>query len=305
MGSGELKYMEFIKQKYPQIDVSKIEFNTIDGKYSDIAIVNGEFVFKFAKHDWSAAYLHNEAAVIRFIREFVTLPLPYVEVLDKDVIKSNYIKGKPLFRNYLLVSDHYTMNSAARQIGIFLRQLHSIPLKKVRYAHIGDFPLDFSREGWLNELENIQRKISPYCTGYAREYINQIIRPAEDNKDFFDFQPVLIHGDLTPCHIFFDSSTGTVNGITGFGNTGIGDPAFDFGVLLDHLGETFVKRMNKYYGNVYTYLDRARFYAYISNLRWFRDVCDMISTRDFSRFQIQVKDRDILPVGSKWYTGKQ
>jgi len=31
---------------------------------------------------------------------------------------------------------------------------------------------------------------------------------------------------------------------------------------------------------------------------WYRDICDMISTRDFSRFQVPAKDRDIAPIGS-------
>jgi aminoglycoside 2''-phosphotransferase len=307
LSSNELKYIELIKSRYPQLDLSKIEFNKTDGSYSDIAVVNNEVVFKFAKYDWSAAYLRNEADVIRFIRDFITLPLPDVELIDQNVSRRHYIKGSPLYRNILLKLDYHTQDIVARQIATFLNQLHSIPLKKAQYAKIGDSQMNRTREDWLVELETMQRKIFPYCTDYVKEYLRQIIQPAVDNEEFFKFQPALIHGDLLPNHILFDKTSRKINGIIGFSNAGFGDPAFDLGMLLDHLGENFIKRMHKYYPISPAYLDRARFYAYISSFMWYRDVCDMISTRDFSRFQIPAKDRDISPLGtfSQVVEGKQ
>jgi len=289
--------MELIKRKYPQLDMSKIEFNKTDGSYSDIAVVNNEVVFKFAKYDWSAAYLRNEADVIRFIQDFIDLPLPDVELIEQNVSKRSFIKGSPLYRNTLLKLDYNTQDAVARQIATFLQQLHTIPVKKAQYARIGDSQMNRTREEWLSELETMQRKIHPYCTNYVKEYLQQIIQPAVDNEEFFEFQAVLIHGDLTPNHILFDKASRKVSSIIGFGNAGFGDPAYDLGMLIDHLGENFVKRVLRYYPTPHSYLDRARFYAYISSFMWYRDVCDMISTRDFSRFQIPAKDRDIFPMG--------
>jgi len=295
LNSNELKYIELIKSRYPQLDLSKIEFNKTDGSYSDIAIVNNEVVFKFAKYDWSAIYLRNEADMIRFIQGFISLPLPDVEIIGLNVTRREFIKGSPLYRNILLNLDYQTQDAIARQIAAFLQQLHSIPIKKAQYAQIGNSQMNRTREEWLFELETMQRKIYPYCTDYVKEYLRQIIQPAIDNEKFFEFRPVLIHGDLTPNHILFDKESRKI-GIIGFANAGFGDPAFDVGMLLDHLGESFIKKIQKYYAISPESLDRARFYAYISNFMWFRDVCDMISTRDFSRFQIQAKDRDIFPL---------
>jgi len=298
LNSNELKYMELIKSRYPQLDLSKIEFNKTDGSYSDVAIVNNEAVFKFARYDWSATYLRNEADVIRFIQDFVDLPLPDVELVDQNVTKRRFIKGSPLYRNLLLKSDYQTQDAIAKQIATFLHQLHTIPVKKAQHANIGYSQMNRTQEEWLAELETMQRKILHYCTDYVKEYLRQIIQPVIDNEKFFDFQSVLIHGDLTPNHILFDKSSRKVSGIIGFSNAGFGDPAYDIGMLIDHLGENFVKRMSRYYPISPACLDRARFYAYISNFMWFRDVCDMISTRDFSRFQIPAKDRDIFPLGT-------
>lgn len=298
MNSNELKYIEFIKSRYPQMDLSKIEFNKTDGSYSDIAIVNNETVFKFAKYDWSAVYLKNEADAMQFIQNFITLPLPDVELIGPNVSRRNFIKGTPLYRNILLKSDFRMQDIVVRQIAVFLKQLHSIPVKKAQNARIGDSQMNRTHEDWLAELEMMQRKITPYCTEYIKEYLRQIIKPVIDNGEFFEFRPVLIHGDLTPNHILFDKASRKINGIIGFSNAGFGDPAFDLGVLMDHLGENYIKRIHRYYQFPPEYLDRARFYAYISSFLWFRDVCDMITTRDFSRFQIQAKDRDISPLGT-------
>jgi len=293
---SELKYMELIKSRYPQLDLSKIEFNKTDGSYSDIAVINNEVVFKFAKYDWSAVYLRNEAEVLGFIRNFVALPLPDVEMVDQNVTKREYIKGSPLYRNVLLKSDNSTQDTVAREIAVFLEQLHSIPAKKLRNARFGDSQMNLGREEWLAEIETLERKISPYCTGYVKEYLRQITQPAVDNEGFFDFQPVLIHGELVPGHILVDNNTRRISGIIGFSNAGFGDPAYDIAMILDHLGEGFVRRIGRYYPIAAECMDRARFYAYISSFMWYRDVCDMITTRDFSRFRIQAKDRDISPI---------
>lgn len=296
--------MELIKSRYPQLNMSKIEFNKTDGSYSDIAIVNNEVVFKFAKYDWSAVYLRNEADVIRFIRDYVTLPLPDVEMIEPNVTKHNYIKGSPLYRNLLLRLDYHTQDTVAGQIATFLNQLHSISVKKARYAGVEDSLSSRTREDWLAEIETIQRKIFPFCTDYAKEYFRQIIQPAVSNEKFFEFRPALIHGDLTPNHILFDKTSRNIGGIIGFGNAGIGDPAYDFGILLDHLGENFIRRVHKYYPIPRAYMDRARFYAYMSSYMWYRDICDMIATRDFSRLQFPAKDRDIYPMGTMFPGGK-
>ncbi|HHW48210.1 MAG TPA: phosphotransferase [Clostridiaceae bacterium] len=298
MNSNELKYIELIKSKCPQMSLSKVEFNNSDGSYSDIVIVNNEVVFKFAKYDWSTFYLRNEADVIRFIQNFIDMPLPEAELIDKNISMRRYIKGSPLYRNILLKLDYRTQDTVAKQIAVFLHQLHNIPVKKAEYVKINNSQMNRTREEWLVELETVQRKIFPYCSNYVKEYLRQIIQPAIDNEKFFEFRPVIIHGDLTPCHILFDEASARINGIIGFCNAGFGDPAFDLGMLLDHLGENFLKRIHRYYNISPACLDRARFYAYISNFMWLMDVCDMISTRDFSRFQIPAKDRDIFPMGT-------
>lgn len=297
MDSKEVKYVEYIKNRFPQINISKIEYNLLDGTHNDIVIINGQHVFKFAKHDWSVAFLNNEVNIVNLISDYIDMPLPQFEYLGKGLAKCNFIKGVPLFRNEILLLENKVLDSIAEQIGIFLKQLHSIPLKN---KNIGEFPGDLTREGWLLQYDEIQNKVFPYCRSYSKEYIDQIFKPLLENENFLEFQPALIHGDLTPYHFFFDRDLHKINGIIDFSMAGIGDPAYDVGVILDNLGEAFVKRMSRYYNNISIFIDRARFYAYVSNVCWAKIVADMIITRDFTYFQFNAKERDIMPIGSKW-----
>lgn len=40
MDTKESIYVDFIKSRYPEMDISNIEFNFTDGKHADIVILN-------------------------------------------------------------------------------------------------------------------------------------------------------------------------------------------------------------------------------------------------------------------------
>jgi len=297
----QAKYSDYIKNSYPHIEISKIEYNLIDGIHNDIVIINDKHVFKFAKYDWSVGFLDNEVSFINFVKRYITMPLPRIEAPEKGIATYNYIKGGPLFRNSLLLMDNKSQEMIAEQIGTFLRQLHSISFKAESNKNISICPVSLSREDWLLQYEEIQKKISPYCDSYTKEYLDQIFKPLLENKNFLVFKPTLIHGDLMPYHILTNKGSRRINGIIGFGVSGIGDPAYDVGIILDNLGEAFIKRIARYYKNIPLLIDRARFYAYINNFSWAKTISDMITTRDFTNFRVKPKDRDIMPIGSRWY----
>ncbi|ETT55173.1 aminoglycoside phosphotransferase, partial [Paenibacillus sp. FSL R7-269] len=50
-------YINYIKEKYPSIEVSSIQTNLTDGLHNDIVIINGNEVFRFAKNDFSKELL--------------------------------------------------------------------------------------------------------------------------------------------------------------------------------------------------------------------------------------------------------
>jgi aminoglycoside 2''-phosphotransferase len=297
MAEKEVKYVEYIKSRFPQLDISNIKFNLSDGKYNDIVIINEESAFKFSRYDWTVAFLENEAKATNLINPYVGIPVPQVEYLDKGVAKYEFMKGTPLFRNEILLWKDNDQNYMAKQIGTFLKQLHAIPLKKAKASGIGEVTTNLSREAFLSEYENIKRKVYPYFDSYVKESVEQIFEPMLENKDFLKFNPAVIHANLTPTHFICDKDLRKINAVIGFGSAGIGDPAYDISILIDSLGETFVKRVGRYYGDMTSLLDRARFYAYFNHLIWAERLADRITTRDFSDFKFQIQASDIMPFG--------
>lgn len=299
MSEKEVRYVEYIKNRFPQLDMSNIRFNLSDGKYNDVVIINEESVFKFARYDWTAAFLANEVKVTDFLSEYSNKFICQVEYLDPGIAKCKFIYGSPLFRNEMLLLKDSDQNYIAKQIGSFLRQLHSIPAKSLISNHMGQISDDLSREAFLSEYDDIQRKVYPYCDSYTKECIKQIFSPIVQNEDFLKFDPTLIHADLTPHRFICDKETKRINAVIGFGSAGMGDPAYDVGALLNGFGETFVKRIGRYYGDMTKIIGRARFYANFNHWNWAKRTADMITTRDFSQFRFDLHAIDIMPIEGK------
>ncbi|WP_457943919.1 aminoglycoside phosphotransferase family protein [Caproiciproducens sp. LBM24188] len=298
MAENQTRYIQTITTYYPQINLTNLRFNQTDGKHCDIVTVNDEVLFKFSRYDWTAAFLTNQIRVTDFIRGYVNMPLPRMEPLGTGAAKCEFVKGEPLYREDILLMSESDQNHIARQIGVFLRQLHTIPPKLLKENRILEIPYDLSRETVLSELEQIKRKVYPYCDSYEQKRIARVFRPVVENEDFLIHSPCLIHADLSPRCFLHDVKTKKMKGVVGFGCAGIGDPAYDFGVAIQTFGETFVKRIGKYYGSLTGLMDRARFYAGYNELLLKKNIADRIITRDFSGFRLDSFAADRMPVGS-------
>ncbi len=296
----ENRYMGLIRSRCPQIDITKVKYLINEGKYNDVIIINDTYIFKFARYDWSVVYLENEARVTNFIRNRIEPMVPAHEPLEKEMVKYNIINGKPIFRNLLLQMNGKYQETLAQQIGNFLKTLHTIPVEDAQNMGIGECQNAISQDGWKQFTEGIYRKVFPYCSDYTKEYIKQVFKPVENDDNFLSYEPALIHGDLSACHLLIDSKLKKLTGVIGFGLSGLGDPAYDVGTLIDTLGEAFLKRVARYYPNMESIVDRARFYVTVKDILWVKDIADMIIARDFTNFRFDLRERDIMPIGCKW-----
>jgi len=294
------KYVEYVKRKFPQIQVTNVGFNLTDGNHSDVVIINDEHIFKFAKYDWTACYLANQCKITSFVSEYIDTRLPKMELIEDGAVKCDFIKGAPLTRDQILKLSIGDQNHIARQIGSFLRQLHAVPLKAAKFYKIGDAQVDITKENVLSEIRDIKRKIYPYCDSLSQKTIDENLEVVLSDKNFLKYTPAVIHANPNPAAFIFDKETKKLNGVIGFGFSGIGDPAYDLGVILECYGEVFLKRVAKYYGDMSNLISRARFYAYFNGLMWAKRTADMITTRDFSKFRFYQCAKDCMPVGSPW-----
>lgn len=297
MEEKEVKYLNYIKERFPETETKSVKYNFEDGLHNDIVIVNESDVFRFAKHDWSKDFLHREINVVNLVRNYVDMPVPEFEYVERGVVKSNFFSGTPLFRNHILSLDEEAQESIAKEIGVFLKQLHTIPMELVMQSGIEGFPGNGRREDYLALLEIVKTKLFPYMKSYTREFITQLYQPLIDNETFLSYEPALIHGDIAPFHFFYSKELNKINGVIDFGVAGYGDPAHDVGVILDNFGESFVKRMSRYYSEIKNFIDRSRFYAGVSSLWW---ALRGFESKDVSWHLLHIHTaREIMPFGKE------
>ncbi|PYG84994.1 aminoglycoside 2''-phosphotransferase [Ruminiclostridium sufflavum DSM 19573] len=294
------RYTQYINNKYPKLKISKMQCSFKDEKHSDTVTLNNVHVFKFAKYDWSASFIDNEVNTVNLIRRYINMPLPKMQCLETGITISNYIEGEPLFRNVLLLLDNRAQEAIAEEIGTFMKQLHGISIYEEGIKNINESPVDFSADYWMSQYEGIQRKLYPHCDSYTKKCIYQVFKPLMDNGHFLDYKASIIHGNPVPNNFLFDKGSNRINGVINFGLSGTGDPAYDIGVLIDNLGETFVKRVSRYYKDIDSFIDRSRFYAFTIGFCWGKSVADMITTRDFTHFKFFSGGGDKFPIGSNW-----
>lgn len=87
---------------------------------------------------------------------------------------------------------------------------------------------DRDRWSWSNFYTEIRRRVFPLLDTREQQWTQRLFEGFLNDERNFEFEPVLIHGDLSPDHILFDREKGVVTGIIDFGDMHIGDPAYDF-----------------------------------------------------------------------------
>ena len=125
-----------------------------------------------------------------------------------------------------------------------------------------------SYEGWVGVYARIRERVFPLLVRHAREWAEEHFESHLADRANFEWEPKMVDTDIPAYHVLFDRARRRVSGVIDFGCAGLGDPAVDFGVVINHYGESFVERFYAVYPEAETYLRRARFYAGALELRW-------------------------------------
>jgi aminoglycoside 2''-phosphotransferase len=268
-----------------------------DGLANDVVIVNNARVFRFPKHAWSREALAKEAKVLELAAQYVEMPLPVFDYVREDVVSYPFVPGQTLYRDDILRLDEAGQNRLAAQVARFLQQLHTIPPDILEKHNIPPSDAVRTVADYLQMFETVQQKVYPLLMSDGREWVRRLFSPVLDNSDFLNYSGALINGDLATYHILYNPAQEQINGIIDFGTAGIGDPANDIALLINGLGESFVRRMIGFYPEIQAMLDRARFMAGALELEW---ILGGLRSQDNSWFVVHLgRARDVLPIGSR------
>jgi aminoglycoside 2''-phosphotransferase len=105
-------YFDRTRAAFPALLLSTVRLNC-DGLMNDVAIVNHEWIFRFAKDAWAMRSLLKEARLLSLVRAFVGVDVPLFVHQEEDLVVYRLIPGEPLQRNDILQLDDPLQNHLA------------------------------------------------------------------------------------------------------------------------------------------------------------------------------------------------
>jgi aminoglycoside 2''-phosphotransferase len=266
MTDQDAYWHEQVHHLMPDLEILEYELHQ-EGLVYDVVIVNNEWVFRFTKTDWGKEMLVNEDRLLSFLRPKLSLRIPTPAKRKEGALVYRHLVGEAFLRETWQCASAEAKQHLADQLGQFLTGLHSAETDEMDW----EVPFSYApvtRETWLEIHDRVVEKVYPLLLTHQMDWVESLFYPALVDADFFVFDPVLVHGELTPDHILYHPEAHELAAVIDFGVAGLGDPATDLGNLLNYYGESLVARIEKTYPHYAALISRARFYARAIELQW-------------------------------------
>jgi aminoglycoside phosphotransferase (APT) family kinase protein len=200
----------------PPLRIAEID----DGYDYEVAIVDGEWVFRFPRRRQVAEALEVEIALLPALAAELPVAVPRFE---------HVVREPELFVAYRLI-DGVPSQPDARSVGGFLSALHGFDVDRAEGLGV-ERPA--WREQYARQCAEFERLVFPVLDEDERRAAEAMFAAGLESLDGFD--SALLHADLGPEHLL--CREGALVGVIDWGDARIGDPALDFAWLLRALGE--------------------------------------------------------------------
>ncbi len=185
-----------------------------DGYDFEVAIVDGEWVFRFPRRPGVEEALKLEIAQLPGLASALPVDVPSFEYVSRD----------PLFVGYRLIRGKPLVDEDADGVRAFLEALHALDSPAL--------PLPVDRLDWVgayrDQCAEFERLVVPLLDKDRRARARRLFADAET---LVDFEPALLHADLGPEHLLVRD--GRLAGVIDWGDMRMGDPALDYAWLLN------------------------------------------------------------------------
>jgi len=195
------------------------------------------WLFRFPKHEQASVKLGMESRLLPDLADRLSLPIPGYECLAQSISGRPFVEYKKIPGISGDVLETVDRDVVARQLGLFLGELHAYPVEKAREAGVPEGSNLVA--GWrVSSLERLDRIAqSSVDLHELRSYLEEAI-PSP-----FEGLPRLVHNDLWAEHVLIDERSGCVSGIIDWGDAIVSDPAVDFACLYAWYGERWLGRV--------------------------------------------------------------
>lgn len=233
-------YKHTLYSHFPDLHIETIDFLG-EGDRSRALLVNGEWVFKFAKNQEGSEDLQKEAKILPFLSRHLTLKIPEIQwsTCQKNGL---WVIGYPKVPGQIVgdALSHLDQRKIAKSLAQFLDELSTFPIEQARSLGVpeNDFQKDFH-----HTFEVVRHTIFPLIDQPLRDQLTSLFNHYLNEAGYFEYQPTLIHADLSPNHYLYEDKAGELTGIIDFGDLHIGDPDFEYTYILEDGGEAFARQV--------------------------------------------------------------
>lgn len=223
------KELAIIKIQTNIEDEKRIVLNEI-GWTSRVYIVdNGKFVFKFPRgKKWKKECKH-EFNILKFIRDYefnVNVPLIKYVGESSSYAVLHGVQGRLVTTELVNQWDETQKRNAGKQIGLFLKKLHSIDYNGNSPNNENDI-IEWVRESFNKRKSKLKKYFNENEIGIIEELLTSLPKKLEQ----LGIKEVFCHGDLGYHNILISDNFEV--GIIDFGDAGILDKSYDFTGLED------------------------------------------------------------------------
>jgi aminoglycoside 2''-phosphotransferase len=251
-------------------------------------LVDGEWVFRFPVVPNAQRTLRRELALLPRLRRALPLAAPGVEHAgrrDGRLVFAGYrcLPGVPLTADLFAGLTPDAQEAALADIAGFLTALHAYPAAAARAAGVAE---ELLTGGYDPQQRELHRRLGDLLTAREVARLDAMFDDYERDHEPGRGAPVLLHSDLKPEHVLYDSAARRVAGILDWGDVSLGDGDFDLAVISIFFGEGFLRRLLPHLPDrdADTVLSKARFFT---TLRALQDVV----------YDLQLGDRRALDEG--------
>ena len=148
------RYLQSIQEDYPDLSIHDVSFNSHEGQYNDLLIINDQLIFRFPKFEGGLITLRREVDLLELLQGTLPLAIPRPVYLSRNTITVgkvymgyHKIQGEPLWHSrFQSIKDQQVLAKMASQLAAFLRELHAVPVDHLELdLPINDLPQEWAK----------------------------------------------------------------------------------------------------------------------------------------------------------------
>ena len=204
-----------------------------DGWDFKVLILEDEWVLRIPRVEQAAAKLAKEAELLPALAPLLPLEIPRFE----------HVSREPAYVVYRLIPGEPLQGEDPDGVRGFLEALHALDPAELPIPPMNDWVA-----AWRQQAAVFRRVVLPLLDGDERSAGDALL---QETETLTGFEPALTHCDLEACHLLVRE--GRLVGVIDWAGARIGDPALDYGWLLNgpfpewEVAEDLRRRASLYY----------------------------------------------------------